>query len=867
MTENVQRCWLSLTSAIVLMLASPTIIAQSSGFVEQKGQFRGTDGKVNPLVQFVSPQGPVRMQLRSTGFSYELWEAAGDTRPTVPISQRQAHPESFHIHRVDIDIVGASMSSKGIGSRPHNDAINFFSSDGGSIIDIRTYEEVHYPNVLSGINLTYSISPGKANDPKYQFTLAPGTSIEDIKLSIVGADSIAIEGDELILHTPLGPIIDHIPASWTTNGSSHRPINVVWHQFSDGTIGFSTHSTILENETTIIDPSPAFAWGTYYGGSGVEEAYRIESGAGGEVYTAGTTSSNMFIASGGGYDQTFNGGTDVYLVRLNGYTGARQWGTYYGGIGGEQAWGLVYQDANAIYIPTAENSDAGLLKFNDQGLLLWSETLSGSSQERSHGVAVDAMGNAYLCGQTYSIDFPTTAGAHATTHSGNLDGFIAKYDASGNLLYSSFIGGPVDDAPYSIAATATGEFAITGITGSTSGISTPGTYIPNPQGGTDAFAMKFFSSGIQEWGTYIGTADDETAYRIRPSSIGSFIIVGSTGLVDPLGMTSIGSATSGHDPFCMELDPTGNLNWGKVYRTNGSEYAQDIALNSLGEMTMVGYGYQGIPDPFPSGSTVTCGNSTETFVYRLSQTDGAFVASDCVGGAGHQFGTGVSYFTDQEIFLSGTTDGYLNDIPPGSGSQQTTMQGGPWDAFIMKFVEPTALPMELTSFSVTNNGPVVHVDWTTATEQNVDHFLIERSQSALDGFSTVGSVIAEGNTAISTTYQWIDQAPLLGLAFYRLRAVDSDGSSDIGPTRSVDRSSLSEELLPFPNPTSSDFALNLGSIDIGSLELIDPLGKTIRSWQLPASNSFSVEQIPPGMYLLRHQIDGQTRISRLLVDL
>ena len=105
--------------AVIMLLSSNMVIAQSPGFIEQKGQFRGTDGEENSIVQFVSPHGPVRMQLRPTGFSYELWEAVEHSRPTEPL-QRIAHPESFRVHRIDIDVAGSLSNTKGQGSRPYS---------------------------------------------------------------------------------------------------------------------------------------------------------------------------------------------------------------------------------------------------------------------------------------------------------------------------------------------------------------------------------------------------------------------------------------------------------------------------------------------------------------------------------------------------------------------------------------------------------------------------------------------------------------------------------------------------------------------------------------------------------------------------
>jgi hypothetical protein len=88
--------------------------------------------------------------------------------------------------------------------------------------------------------------------------------------------------------------------------------------------------------------------------------------------------------------------------------------------------------------PTYDRRSALLI---DPGLL-YSTYLGGGDTDLSHAIAVDGAGNAYLTGNTFSADFPTTAGAFDTTWNGRFDAFVTKLDASGAALgYSNYLGG------------------------------------------------------------------------------------------------------------------------------------------------------------------------------------------------------------------------------------------------------------------------------------------------------------------------------------------------------------------------------------------------------------------------------------------
>ncbi|MFM8432154.1 MAG: hypothetical protein ACKOA1_05090 [Bacteroidota bacterium] len=85
------------------------------------------------------------------------------------------------------------------------------------------------------------------------------------------------------------------------------------------------------------------------------------------------------------------------------------------------------------------------------------------------------------------------------------------------------------------------------------------------------------------------------------------------------------------------------------------------------------------------------------------------------------------------------------------------------------------LPIELIHFSATPMEPNVDLEWSTATELNNDYFTLERSMNNAE-WSVVGNVRGAGNSTTTVEYSFVDQQPLSGISYYRLKQTDFDGT-------------------------------------------------------------------------------------------
>ena len=117
------------------------------------------------------------------------------------------------------------------------------------------------------------------------------------------------------------------------------------------------------------------------------------------------------------------------------------------------------------------------------------------------------------------------------------------------------------------------------------------------------------------------------------------------------------------------------------------------------------------------------------------------------------------------------------------------------------------LPVTLVAFDAKRVGTTVVCTWATASELYNDHFVVERS---LDGtsFAALGTVAGNGTSSTAHTYTFVDAQPTAGVAYYRLRQVDTDGTASFSPVVVVQGGELaSATITAVPNPSAGQFTL------------------------------------------------------------
>ncbi len=168
------------------------------------------------------------------------------------------------------------------------------------------------------------------------------------------------------------------------------------------------------------------------------------------------------------------------------------------------------------------------------------------------------------------------------------------------------------------------------------------------------------------------------------------------------------------------------------------------------------------------------------------------------------------------------------------------------------------LPVELLSFNAISKETSVEVLWSTQTEVNNDHFIIESSKDGI-GFKPLGQVKGAGNSFVKQDYSFTDHSPFDGISYYRLITVDYDGTRHYSAIRAVQRYG-EIELHVFPNPGRVGSVVNLafeahvsGSLQ---LEVYDMVGGVVVSQTLEfekGENQLTLPtfDLPSGTYMIR----------------
>ncbi len=261
--------------------------------------------------------------------------------------------------------------------------------------------------------------------------------------------------------------------------------------------GFS--GSIYDAFVTKLDPvGSAPVYSTYLGGKGGAIGRAIAVDGAGSAYVTGTTSPVSFPTTPGAFQTTYNGGIyDAFVTKLDPAGSALGYSTYLGGNGSDTGYAIAVDGAGHAYLtggtaspnfPTTPGAfqaayggglyDAFVTKLDPAGSApLYSTYLGGNMWDFGWGLAVDGAGHAYVAGDTFSPNFPTTSGAFQQTLGGPGDAFVTKLDPSGSaLLYSTFLGGAKLDRSNGIAADSTGHAYVTGSTTSSDFPTTAGAF-------------------------------------------------------------------------------------------------------------------------------------------------------------------------------------------------------------------------------------------------------------------------------------------------------------------------------------------------------------------------------------------------------
>src|SRR2546426_7315233 len=539
--------------------------------------FEANDGQADPQVKFLSRGRGYTLFLTSTEAVLVLREG-GSARNVAggPPAAKRERGEALSGTVLRMRFVGANPAPAvaGVGELPGKS--NYFVGNDPKKwrANVLTYAKVEYRDVYPGVNLVYY---GNQRQLEHDFVVSPGADPKAITLAFEGMDGVAIDGlGDLVLRADGGGVRLRKPFVYQEQDGQRAVIPTRYVLKAERQVAFEV-AAYDATKPLIIDP--VLAYSTYLGGSGGDQGFGVAVDAVGNAYVTGFAGSSDFPTTAGAFQTAFGGGeADAFVTKLNPTGSALVYSTYLGGDG------------------------------FDQG----------------HGIAVDATGNAYVTGHTFSTNFPTTTGTVQPGFSGVSpiigDAFVTKLNATGSaLVYSTYLGGGDDDDGFGMAVDATGNAYVTGQTLSTNFPTTAGTVQPGFAGTIDAFMTKLNPTGSGlVYSTYLGGDSDDLGNGIAVDATGNAYVTGLTFSTNfpttPGAFQTTPEVAS--DAFVVKLNAAGTA---LVYSTflggDGFDQGHGIAVDAEGNAYATG-----------GTSSTNFPTTTGAFPTRFGGTPDAFVA-------------------------------------------------------------------------------------------------------------------------------------------------------------------------------------------------------------------------------------------------
>lgn len=183
------------------------------------------------------------------------------------------------------------------------------------------------------------------------------------------------------------------------------------------------------------------------------------------------------------------------------------------------------------------------------------------------------------------------------------------------------------------------------------------------------------------------------------------------------------------------------------------------------------------------------------------------------------------------------------------------------------FTPPVALPVTLLSFTATKKEATTELAWATTAEANSVSFVIERSGDN-KVFTAIGTVAAQGNSSTTTKYAFVDQQPLTGNNYYRLKQVDIDGKFTYSKTLLLNFGALSLRISP--NPAHGTANLFIGNSDQAyAVLIVDETGRAVKHFiTIPgaANIPIDVSGLAKGIYTVQVVSAKEAATQKLLIQ-
>jgi Big-like domain-containing protein/beta-propeller repeat-containing protein len=666
--------------------------------------------------------------------------------------------------------------------------------------------------------------------------------------------------------------------------------------------------------TKINADGSAMVYSTFLGGSDYDFGQSIAVDSAGNAYVTGLTYSSDFPITAGAFQSVCNGGSgcgtygDAFVTKINASGSDLMYSTYLGGTALDQGDGIAVDSAGNAYVtggtqstdfPTmnplqpanAGGFDAFVAKLTPTGsALVYSTYLGGSGNDLGFGIAVDSADNAYVTGYTASTNFPTANPLQPSYGGGPSDAFVAKVTPTGSaLVYSTYLGGSINDEGFGIAVDSVGNAYVTGYTTSTN-FPTVNPLQPTYGGDYDAFVSEINAAGsVLVYSTYLGGSSQDYGRSITVDSAGNAYVTGNTNstnfpTMNPLQPTYGGGNS---DAFVTKLNPSGSsLVYSTYFGGSLADFGFGIAVDSSGYAYVTGdTNSTNFPTMNPLQPTYGGGNS-DAFVSKIGSSLNSattiatssnpsffeesviFTATVTSQDSGTPTGTvtftyGSTMLCNAVTLSGGTATCTYSALPVGSDIVTATYSGDSNFVGSSGSLNQTVNQASTTLMLTSNLNPSGLDSPVTFTATITPQYGGQPTGTVTfkDGATTLGSVGVSGNAASLTTTS-------LAMGTHSIIAFYSGDSNFTGSTSNtvsqvVTKATTTTTLLSSLNPSvqgkSVTFTATVSSLagtPTGKIEFLN--GKAVLTTVKLTSGSakYTTTKLPPGSYSITAVYEG-----------
>ncbi|WP_447975112.1 DUF7948 domain-containing protein [Nitrospira sp. Kam-Ns4a] len=615
--------------------------------------FEANQGQTDRRVQFFARGRGFRLFLTAPEAVLAIRQPGTSPHPPL-VPPRSPDPPPAAGALLRMQFVGISPAVRIVGTDRLPGRVNYFVGQDPTRwhTAIPTFAKVRYQDLYRGIDLVYDGTQGHL---EYDFIVAPGADPSDIRLKFTGIEAMSLdEAGNLRLQIGEATVHSLRPQVYQERKGVRREVASRYRLLGEHQVGFSL-GAYDRSLPLVIDP--ILVYSTFLGGAEAEQAFGIAVDSAGDAYVTGATESADFPAT-----------TPLTALQAR---------------------------------------EAFVTKLNASGTsVIYSTVFGGDSFDEGHGIAVDAVGNAYVLVQTASHDYPITPGAFQRCHSGPscdvspgaFDLAVTKLNPDGNaLVYSTFLG-PSDDifSRPSLAIDGEGNAYVTGGTTSPD-FPTANALQPAFGGGRcDGIILKLNPTGTGlVYSTFLGGEGDDAGRSIAVDAAGNAYVTGHTNslafpIVQPFQATFGGGQ---FDAFVAKVAASGAA---LVYSTylggNLLDTGDGIKADADGHAYLTGTTQS---DDFPIVGQIpgTRGTGADAFVAKLTPAGNSLIYSTYIGGNNHDFAHGLALAATGGVSITGST--FSDNFPTVEPVQSANH--GDQDVFVAT-VNPAGTALTLSTY-------------------------------------------------------------------------------------------------------------------------------------------------------------------------